>query len=107
MNNQSLIQQSRWIGSLKQFLKIKRVFVLSGNIFDTVLYETNKSVKNMDMNQFLLQFFIDHDFRMVAFCDEFSGFVILICYIRNYLSLTVITFRRSIRSSARTRIHAS
>jgi len=76
MNNQSLIQQSRWIGSLKQFLKIKRVFVLSGNIFDTVLYETNKSVKNMDMNQFLLQFFIDHDFRMVAFCDEFSGFVI-------------------------------
>jgi len=75
MKNQLLIQQSCWIASLSHFLKIKRVFVLSGNINDTVLYEKNNSVMNLDMNPFLLQFFIDHDYRLVAFCDEFNGFV--------------------------------
>jgi DNA polymerase III delta prime subunit len=75
MKNQILTQQSIWIASLLHFLKIKRIFVLSGNINDTVLYEKNNSVMNLDMNQFLLQFFVDHDYRMVAFCDEFDGFV--------------------------------
>jgi len=76
MNNQSLTQQSQWITSLSHFLKIKRVFVLSGNINDTVLYKSDNSVENMDMNLFLLHFFIDHDYRIVAFCNEFDGFVI-------------------------------
>ena len=70
------MQQSQWIASLIHFMRIKRIFVLSGNINDTVLYQTNNSVMNMDMNPFLLQFFIDQDYRAVAFCDEFGGFVI-------------------------------
>jgi len=75
MKNQLLTQESHWIASLRHFLKIKRVFVLSGNINDTVLYKTNEAVVNMDFNPFLSQFFMDHGYRMVAFCDEFSGFV--------------------------------
>ena len=76
MENNILMKQSHWIASLKHFLKIKRVFVLSGNINDTVLYETSHSVINMDFSQFLVQFFIDHGYHIVAFCDDFSGFVI-------------------------------
>jgi DNA polymerase III delta prime subunit len=76
MNNQTSSHQSHWIASLSHFLKIKRIFVLSGNINDSVLYEANNTVMNMDFNPFLLQFFKDHDYRMVAFCDEFNGFVV-------------------------------
>jgi len=76
MKHQILPKQSHWIASLTHFLRIKRIFVLSGNIHDTVLYETNNSVVNMDMNKFLLQFFIDNAYRLVTFCDEFTGFVI-------------------------------
>jgi DNA polymerase III delta prime subunit len=76
MKNQILSKHSHWIASLTHFLKIKRLFVLSGSIHDTVLYETNHAVVNMDMNKFLLQFFKDNDYRPVAFCDEFTGLVI-------------------------------
>jgi ATP-dependent Clp protease ATP-binding subunit ClpA len=76
MKKQQTTQESHWIVSLNHFLKIKRVFVISGNINDTVLYKTSRSVMNLDFNSFLLQFFIDHEYRIVAFCDDFGGFTI-------------------------------
>ena len=76
MNTQLFCKQSHWISSLTHFLKIKRIFVLSGNINDTVLYETNQTVKTMEINQFLLQLLIDNDYRIVVFHDDNDQFVI-------------------------------
>jgi len=76
MKHHIMPKQSHWIASLTHCLNIKRIFVLLGNIHDTVLYETKNAVVNMDMNKFLLQFFIDNAYHLVAFCDEFTGFVI-------------------------------
>ncbi|KPA09878.1 ATPase AAA-2 domain-containing protein [Candidatus Magnetomorum sp. HK-1] len=76
MNAQQSFCSSKWIASFEHFLKIKKIFVLSGNINDTVLF-TNKSGQpqlDLDICQFLLQFFCQHDYPIVSFYDESDGF---------------------------------
>ncbi|MBF0451453.1 MAG: ATP-dependent Clp protease ATP-binding subunit [Candidatus Magnetomorum sp.] len=78
MNPQINYSESQWISSFEHFLKIKNIYVISGNINDIVLYDNSpeNTVFTMDINSFLIQICQKHDFRILAFYDESEGFSI-------------------------------
>jgi len=77
MNDKISSTQSHWVAAFSHFLDIKRIFVLSGNINDRVLYaKSSQSVDCLNMNQFLLHFLTDHGYEMVAFYDSSDHFSI-------------------------------
>jgi hypothetical protein len=78
MNYQTDMIASRWIESFEHFLNIKKIYVLSGNINDIVLYKnpSEKTIEQTDISHFLVQAFQKHQFNIVAFYDESDGFCI-------------------------------
>ena len=76
MNAKQSFYSSKWIDSFEHFLKIKKVFILSGNINDIVLFNSSFEQASLDLDiyKFLLYFFCEHKYSLVSFYNESEGF---------------------------------